>query len=483
MNRKLVLNYLGKITVASGALMIVPVICAIIYGEYQSLASFAGISVLSVLAGLAVCKLTKPKNQLMYVKEGFAIVALAWITMSFLGALPFVISREIPNLADAFFEVVSGYTTTGATILSDIEAMSKSMLLWRSFTHWVGGMGVIVFVMAILPNLSDRSVHIMRAEMPGPMFGKLVPRSKDTAKILYLIYIAMTIILIGFLLFGGMSFYESLIHAFGTAGTGGFSCNADSILGYSPYIQWVITVFMILFGVNFNLYYYFLFKRSFAAFKSTELLVYLGIVIASAMAICVNIGNMFNSISEAARHSSFAVASIISTTGYATVDFDLWPEFSKAILFILMFIGGCAGSTGGGLKVSRIVLLFKMIFSEIRHMLHPRAVTAVRLDGKTVDKSTLHSVSTYFALFVVCYMAIFAALSLIETSFDFRTNFSAVAACINNVGPGFAGVGPTSNFTAYTIPSKLILSAAMLLGRLEIFPLILTFLPQTWRKD
>ncbi len=483
MNRKLVLNYLGKITVASGALMVVPIICAIIYGEYESLVSFAIVSVFSILAGIVICKFAKPKNQLMYVKEGFAIVALAWIIMSFLGALPFVVSREIPNLADAFFEVVSGYTTTGATILSDIEAMSKSMLLWRSFTHWIGGMGVIVFVMAILPNLSDRSVHIMRAEMPGPMFGKLVPRSKDTAKILYFIYIAMTLIMIGFLLFGGMSFYESLVHAFGTAGTGGFSCNADSILSYSPYIQWVVTVFMILFGVNFNLYYYFIIKRSFAAFKSTELLVYLGIVVFSAVAICVNISGMFADTSQALRHSSFTVASIISTTGYATVDFNLWPEFSKAILFILMFIGGCAGSTGGGLKVSRIVLLFKMILSEIRHMLHPRSVTAVRLDGKTVDKSTLHSVSTYFTLFMVCYTVIFVSLSLIEASFDFQTNFSAVAACINNVGPGFAGVGPTSNFAAYTVPSKLILSAAMLLGRLEIFPLILTFLPQTWRKD
>lgn len=482
MNRKLVLNYLGKITVASGALMIVPIICAIIYKEYLSLSSFLAVALCSVAAGVIICRLVRPKSQLIYAKEGFTIVALAWIVMSLLGALPFVISGDIKHLADAFFEVVSGYTTTGATILTDIESLSKSMLLWRSFTHWVGGMGVIVFVMAILPNLSDRSVNIMRAEMPGPMFGKIVPKSKDTAKILYLIYIAMTIILILFLLFGGMSLYESLIHAFGTAGTGGFSCNADSILGYSAYIQWVITIFMILFGVNFNLYYYFLIKRSVAAFKSTELLVYIGVIIASSTAICINISNMFNSVSDAARHSVFTVASIISTTGYATVDFNLWSDFSKAVLLLLMFIGGCAGSTGGGLKVSRIVLLFKMIFAEVRHMLHPRAVTVIRFEGKTVEKSTLHSVSNYFALFMVCYISIFLLISLIETSFDFETNFSAVAACINNVGPGFAHVGPYSNFAAYSIPTKLILSVAMLLGRLEIFPLLLTFMPGTWKK-
>ena len=483
MNRKLVFNYLGKIMIATGALMLMPVVCALIYRETESLIAFLAVSLLALALGLVVSKLTKPQSDLMYAREGFAIVALAWIVMSLIGAVPFVLCKEIPNYIDAFFETVSGFTTTGASILTDIEALSKSMLFWRSFTHWIGGMGVIVFVMAILPNLSDRSVHIMRAEMPGPMFGKLVPRSKDTAKILYLIYVAMTVIMVIFLLCGGMSFYESLIHSFSTAGTGGFSCNAASILNYSPYIQWVITVFMVLFGVNFNLYYYFLIKRSLAAFKSTELFVYLGIIIVSAAAICINVSSMFDSVSEALRHSAFAVSSIISTTGYGTVDFNLWPEFSKAILYILMFVGGCAGSTGGGLKVSRIVILFKLIFSEVRHMLHPRAVTAVRLDKNSVDRNTLNSVSIYFALFFVFYMIIYVLLSVLQPSFGFTENFTAVGTCINNVGPGFGAIGPTSSFAAYSGASKILLSFTMLLGRLEIFPLILTFLPKTWTKD
>lgn len=483
MNRKLVFNYLGKISVASGALMSVPAICALVFGEYTSLFAFVSVAVFSVILGLAVCRIFRPKNQLMFAKEGFAIVALAWIIMSLLGALPFVISKDIPYFFDAFFEVVSGYTTTGATILSDIESLSKSMLLWRSFTHWIGGMGVIVFVMAILPNLSDRSVHIMRAEMPGPTFGKLVPRSGDTAKILYLIYIVMTIIMGIFLLCGGMSFYETLVHSFATAGTGGFSCNADSILGYSPYIQWVLIAFMIFFGVNFNLYYYFTVKRSFSAFKSTELAVFLGIIVVSSVAVCINILPMYGNVSDSVRHSVFAVSSIISTTGYGTENFNLWPEFSKSILFVLMFIGGCAGSTGGGLKVSRIILVFKMIFSEVRQMLHPRAVTAVRFEGKTVDKSTLHSVSTYVVLFFASFLIMFMALSLLQPSFGFTENFTAIATCFNNVGPGFGRIGPDSSFAEFSAASKVLLSFTMLLGRLEIFPLILTFLPQTWTKD
>ncbi len=483
MNRKLVFNYLGKISVASGAFMIVPTVCAAFYREYTSLLSFLAVGIFTVLLGLAVCRFVKPKSQLMYVKEGFAIVALAWIVMSFFGSLPFVISGSIPSISDAFFETVSGYTTTGATILPDIEALSKSMLLWRSFTHWIGGMGVIVFVMAILPNLSDKSVHIMRAEMPGPTFGKLVPRSKDTAKLLYLIYIVMTVIMAVFLLCGGMSFYETLVHSFATAGTGGFSCNADSILGYSPYLQWVVTVFMILFGVNFNLYYYFIIKKSPGAFKSTELGVFIGIILVSSAAICINVSHMFGNIGDAVRHSSFTVASIISTTGYATVDFELWPEFSKSVLFILMFIGGCAGSTGGGLKVSRIILLVKMIFAEIRRMLHPRAVTAIRFEGKTVEKSTLHSVSAYFALYFVSYLIIYMVLSFLQPTYGFTENIMAVTTCFNNVGPGFGKIGPTSNFAEYSEASKWLLSFTMLLGRLEIYPLILTFLPQTWRKD
>lgn len=481
MNRKLVFNYLGKITASVGALMLLPMLVAAIYGEYKPLFAFALAAFISVGAGLLMCILLRPKSDLLYAKEGFAIVALAWIFMSVLGALPFVISGEIPSFADAFFETVSGFTTTGASILTDVEAMSKSLLFWRSFTHWVGGMGVLVFAMAILPGLSDRSVHIMRAEMPGPMFGKLVPRARDTAKILYLIYIVLTFVQIVLLLAGGMSLFDSVIHSLGTAGTGGFGIKADSIGGYSPYIQWVITIFMLIFGVNFNLYYYFLAKRSLAAFKSTELFAYLGIVIASTAAICVNIFSIFGNFADALRHSAFQVSTIITTTGYATCDFNQWPDFSKAILFILMFIGGCAGSTAGGLKVSRIVIAVKIISCEIKRLLHPRSVSAVRLDGRTLEKTTLHGVTVYFAVFALCYAVIFLLISL--EPFGFETNFTAVAACINNVGPGFALVSPAGSFAIYSGFSKFVLSFAMLLGRLEVFPLLLTLLPQTWRKN
>ncbi len=481
MNRKLVFNYLGKIAQSVGALMALPMIVALIYGEYSCFTAFLISAVLSVGIGILISVLVKPKSDLLYAKEGFAIVALAWLSMSLVGALPFVISGDIPSYIDAFFETVSGFTTTGASILTDIEAMSKSMLFWRSFTHWVGGMGVLVFAMAILPGLSERSVHIMRAEMPGPMFGKLVPRSKDTAKILYLIYIVLTVLEIILLFAGGMPLYESIVHSFGTAGTGGFGVKADSIAGYSPYLQWVITVFMLLFGVNFNLYYYFIAKRSLAAFKSTELFAYLGIVLASTAAVCINIFSIFGNFADALRNAAFQVSTIITTTGYATSDFNQWPDFSKAILLILMFIGSCAGSTGGGLKVSRIVLALKTVSSEIKRLLHPRSVSVVRLDGKAVEKTTLQSVTIYFSVFAICYMAIFLLLSF--EPFGFETNFSAVAACINNIGPGFGLVGPTGSFAMYSEFSKILLSFAMLLGRLEIFPLLLTFLPQTWTKD
>ncbi len=481
MNRKLVFNYLGKIMIANGALMLLPTVCALIYKEYNCLNAFLTTAVFCAAIGATVSKACKPQNDLLYAKEGFAIVATAWLLMSLTGAVPFVISGEIPNFADAFFETVSGYTTTGASILDNVESLKKSALLWRSFTHWIGGMGVLVFVMAILPGLSDRSVHIMRAEMPGPIFGKLVPRSGDTAKILYLIYIVMTAIMIPFLLFGGMSFFESLLHAFGTAGTGGFGIKADSVGGYSPYLQWVITVFMILFGVNFNLYYYFIIKRSLAAFKNTELVVYLGIIAASVSAVCINIYNIYGSFSESLRTAAFQVSSIITTTGFSTVNYDLWPDFSKTVLFLLMFVGGCAGSTAGGLKVSRIVLMFKIISSEIKRLLHPRAVTTVRLDGKTVDNATLNSVTTYFSVFAVCYAAVFLIISF--QPFGFTTNVTAVATCLNNVGPGFGKVGPAASFSIYNDFSTVVLAIAMLLGRLEIFPLLLTLLPQTWKKN
>jgi len=341
-------------------------------------------------------------------------------------------------------------------------------------------MGVLIFIMAIIPNIADRSIHIVRAEMPGPVVGKLVPRVKDTAKILYIIYIAMTLLEIAFLLFGGMPLFESVVHAFGTAGTGGFGVKADSIAGYSPYLQWVITVFMLLFGVNFNLYYLILIRRTRTALRSGELWCYLGIVALSTGVIVCNILPQFGSAEDALRHSAFQVASILTTTGYATTDFNLWPDLSRAILFVLMFIGGCAGSTAGGLKQSRAIMLVKTVGREFKRMLHPRSVSSVRFEGKPVDEATLGSVSTYFAVYMICLFAVFLLIS--PEPFGFETNLSAAVACFNNVGPGFGLVGPVGSYSAYSGFSKLVLSLAMLLGRLEIFPLILALSPGSWIK-
>ncbi len=468
------------VLVALSALLVLPVIVAIIYRE-TAVWSFITVAGVSLAVGGLMAVFFRTKNQVIYAKEGFAVTALSWLVLSAVGALPFYLTGEIPSYVDALFETVSGFTTTGASIVTEVSAMSRSCLFWRSFTHWVGGMGVLVFVMAIIPNLSDRAIHLMRAEMPGPIVGKLVPRAKDTAKILYLIYIAMTLLEIVMLLAGDMSLFDSIVHSFGTAGTGGFGIKPDSIGGYSPYIQWVITVFMLLFGINFNLYYLILIRRFKSAFRSSELWCYIVVVAVSTVAITANIHKMCSGFGEALRLSAFQVASIITTTGYATTDFNLWPQLSKAILFVLMFIGGCAGSTAGGLKVSRVMILGRTIGREIRQMLRPRSVNTVKFEGKQIEDATLRNCSTYFALYMVCYVLIFLFLSAFDT-FDFETNFTAVSACFNNVGPGFGAVGPASSFAEYSDASKLVLSLAMLLGRLEMFPLIITLSPSTWTK-
>lgn len=479
MNRRMIFYVIGQIINTEAALLLLPMSVSLYYREgcFSAFLITAGIA---LLVGLALTLISRPGNHLIYAKDGFVIVTLAWLAMSLIGALPFVISGEIPNYVDAFFETVSGFTTTGASILTDVEKMSRGLLFWRSFTHWIGGMGVLVFVMAIIPNISDRSIHIIRAEMPGPIVGKLVPKLKNTAKILYLIYIAMTVAEVVFLLCGGMSFYDSVVHTFATAGTGGFGVKADSIAGYSPYLQWVITIFMLLFGINFNLYYLILIRRFRSVFRSTEMWSYIGLVVISVAAITVNIYPVYQNFSEALRLSAFQVSSIITTTGYATADFNLWPEMSKGILLFLMFIGGCAGSTAGGLKVSRVVMLLKMIRRELNRMLHPRSVSVVKFEGKQVDESTLNSVSVYFVLYIICFCVIFFVLCF--EPFDFATNFSATAACFNNVGPGFGAVGPAASYQGYSALSKVVLSIAMLLGRLEIFPLLLAFSPSTWAK-
>ncbi len=480
MNYKKVFSILGMMLVALSALLMLPIAVAIVYKE-TALWHFITVAAISLSVGGLMSVFFRTDNQIIYAKEGFAITALSWLVLSAMGALPFYLTGEIPSYIDALFETVSGFTTTGASVVAEVSAMSRSCLFWRSFTHWVGGMGVLVFVMAIIPNLSDRSIHLMRAEMPGPIVGKLVPRAKDTAKILYFIYVIMTAVEIVLLFAGGMSFFDSVVHSFGTAGTGGFGIKVDSIGGYSPYIQWVITIFMLIFGVNFNLYYLILIKKFRSAIKSSELWFYIGIVSISIAAITANIFRMCNGFGESLRYAAFQVSSIITTTGYSTTDFNLWPAFSKAILFLLMFIGGCAGSTAGGLKVSRVMILGKAIAKEIRHMLRPRSVNTVKFEGKQVEDTTLRNCSTYFALYMLCYIVMFLLLCAFE-SFDFETNFTAVSACFNNIGPGFGEVGPASSFAGYSNISKIVLTFAMLLGRLEIFPLIITLSPSTWTK-
>ena len=479
MNRRMVFYTVGKMVCWEAIMLVLPLIVSFIYGDGSWSAIVATIAIALALGGLLTLT-CRTKNQVIYAKEGFVITALAWLAFSAVGALPFVLSGEIPGYVDAFFETVSGFTTTGATILERVETMSHGLLFWRSFTHWVGGMGILVFVMALIPEMSDRSIHLMRAEMPGPVVGKLVPRARDTASLLYKIYIAMTVVEIVMLLLGGMSFFESVVHTFGTAGTGGFGVRSDSIAGYSPYLQWVITVFMFLFGVNFNVYYLLLIRRFRSAAQSTELWVYLAIVLAAAAAITANILPLAASFSEAVRLSAFQVSSFITTTGFVTTDYNAWPGFSKNILLLLMFIGACAGSTGGGIKVSRVVMLCKLIGRELRRLLHPRSVSTVRFEGKTVEDATLHSVAVYLAVYMLCFVVLVAVLCL--EPFDFLTNFSAAASCFNNIGPVLSTGPAVSSFAAYSDFSKVLLSFAMLFGRLEIFPMLIALIPSTWTK-
>lgn len=479
MNRRFVFRLLGKMLIVTSALMVLPLIVSIAYNEECYTAFLVSIGI-SLAIGFPLMTFCKTEDRVIYAKEGFVIVALSWICMSAVGALPFVLSGEIPSYIDAFFETVSGFTTTGASILTDVEALSHGLLFWRSFTHWVGGMGVLVFVMAIIPSSTDRSIHILRAEAPGPIIGKLVPKMRDTAIILYLIYVVLTVIEIVMLLLGGMSLFDSLIYAFGTAGTGGFGIKADSIESYSPYLQWVITVFMMIFGVNFNLYYLIITKKVRSVFRSEELWTYIGIGLVSTVLIAIDISDMYSSVAETVRLSSFQVATIITTTGYATADFNLWPDLSKTILLLLMFIGSCAGSTAGGFKISRVILLFKMIKREIKSLLHPRAVGVVKFEGKKVDDPVLKSLSAYFAIYIACFVAIFLLISF--DGYDIVTNFSASAACFNNIGPGLAAVGPAANYAGYSVFSKLVLSLAMLLGRLEIYPILFVMSRHAWSK-
>ncbi len=474
MNYGIISYVLGCVINIEGACMLLPLFCGLVYHEpaYQA---FAAGALICFAMGMPL-SLRKPKSRAMFAKEGFIIVALSWIVISILGAIPFMLSGAIPSFLDALFETASGFTTTGASILLDVEVLPKAVLFWRSFTHWIGGMGVLVFLVAILPLSGGSNLYLLRAESPGHSVGKLVPRVKSTAKILYSIYLVLTLLEIILLKCGGMDWFESVTHAFGTAGTGGFGIKNSSIGEYSPYLQTVITVFMIIFGVDFSFYYLMLMGKMKTAFRMEEVKVYLGIAVCAALIIFFDIRSMYITAGDALRHSAFQVSSIITTTGYSTVDFDLWPQLSKTVLLLLMFCGGCTGSTAGSIKVSRILLLLKSIVKEIKVLVHPKSTVKVKMNGRPLEHETLRSIN----VFCVAYMMIFVVFLLFISldNMDFTTNVTAVAATLGNVGPGLSLVGPTCNYSIFSNLSKLILTVAMLIGRLEIFPMLVLLMPK-----
>ena len=483
MNYKMMGRFLAQILSIEGVFMI-PALCISLYcGDAMAVRGF--VFTLLVIAGLVLvlAMLCRGAPSAFYAKEGMVCVAVTWIVLSLVGCLPFYISREIPSYVDALFEIVSGFTTTGASIVPEVEKLSKGIIYWRSFSHWVGGMGVLVFLLAIAPSGEKGrgfTMHLLRAESPGPDVGKLVPKMRKTAAILYIIYVVMTILNVVFLAVGDMPLFEAVCTALGTAGTGGFGVKNDSMAGYSPYLQNVTTIFMILFGVNFSCYYLLLLRQFQSVFRDEELRTYLGIILGSILLITLNIRGYYDTLEESVRHAAFQVGSIITTTGYATTDFDLWPSFSKTILLCLMVVGACAGSTGGGLKVARLLLLVKGLRRNIRQMLNPRKVEVVRNNGKVVDEKILDTINAYLAAYVLILFAVFAIISL--DGFSVGTNFSAVLCTFNNIGPGLEAVGPTCNFSQYSALSKLVLSWAMLAGRLEIFPILVLFSRETWKK-
>ncbi|MBE6912572.1 MAG: TrkH family potassium uptake protein [Ruminococcaceae bacterium] len=478
MNTKLVLKLNGYILLFDVFAMVLPLIVAGIYKESTGMA-FLPVMLLCLAVAIPLIRI-KPQKRDLFAREGLVTVALAWIIMSFVGGLPFFFSREIPNLIDCFFESASGFTTTGATILTDIEAMSKCMLFWRSFTHWIGGMGVLMFVLAIAPLAGGNNMQLIRAESPGPQVEKLLPKANSTAKVLYGMYIGLTVLQVIFLMFGNMPLFDALTTAFGTAGTGGFAIKSSSMGGYSQYTQIVVTVFMLLFSVNFNIYFFIIAKKFSSIWKNEELRAFAIIVFASIALITLNTVQLFENLGGAIHHSSFAVATIISTSGFSTVDFNTWPDFSKTLLVVLMFIGACAGSTGGGIKVSRILIMFKSLKREFFVLIHPRSVKTIRISGKKIDDETVKKVNSY----MICYILLFF-ISFLIISFDnfgFETNFTAVAATLNNIGPGLGAVGPAGNFAAFSPLSKIVFAIDMICGRLELFPILILFLPHTWKK-
>ena len=477
MNYSMIRYILAWVFTFEGMFLMLPAIVGGIYGEKQGLVYLA-IAAGCLLVG-TLSRIRKIRSKVFYSKEGFVAVSLSWIIMSLVGALPFFITGDIPAYEDALFETISGFTTTGSSILSNVEALTHCSLFWRSFTHWIGGMGVLVFLLAVIPLTGGSNINLMKAESPGPSVGKLVPKIRYTARILYIIYFGMTVLQTILLLFGGMTFLDALNTAMGTAGTGGFGIRNDSFTSFSPYIQWVVTIFMILFGVNFNAYYLIVLRQFKKAVKVEEVRCYFGIILAATAIIFVNIYRSVGAVELTLRQSMFQVASIITTTGFSSVDFDMWPSLSKSVLVVLMFVGACAGSTGGGIKVSRFIIGIKTIFREIQSYIHPKSVKVIKTEGKPVDSETCRSVSIYFITFIMIFTASLLLISI--EGKDIVTNFTAVAATINNIGPGLSAVGPTQNFGSYSDFSKYVLMFDMLAGRLELFPLIILFTPSIWK--
>ena len=481
MNYKLVFRLLGRLLLIEAALMAPSLAVALIYGQGDWL-SFVITMAVTAACGAPLSFLLKPQREDLTARDGMAVAGLSWIILSFFGALPFVISRAIPNMVDAYFEAASGFTTTGSTILTEIEHLPKGILFWRSFTHWIGGMGVLVFTLAVLPRLSGRTAHLARAESPGPTFTKLLPKMTDTAKMLYTLYFVLSLIEAACLLLAGMNVYDALIHTFGTAGTGGFSnYNASIAAFHSPLIEWIIAVFMMLFGVNFAIYFHMVRKEKEPILQSEELWFYLVLVLVSTLIITFNILPQAQGFFPALRTAFFQVTSIASTTGFSTADFNLWPLLSRAILLLLLCFGACAGSTAGGFKLSRILLLGKSAYRDLEHTLQPRKVAVVRFEGKPVAEATLTQVGVYLSIWL--FMAVVGTLLLCIRQTDLVTAMTAALTCLSNVGPGLNGVGPMENFSSFSPAAKLLLSFLMLAGRLEIYPVLLLFSHNVWRKN
>ncbi len=479
MNSSMIRVILGHVLRIEAAFMMLPCLIALIYGEKEGYI-YLIVAGACALTGVIMSAIKKPTDNALYLKEGCVATALSWIMLSLFGALPFCLTGEIPSYVDSLFETISGFTTTGASILSDVESLSYTSLFWRSFTHWIGGMGVLVFLLAIIPLSGGSNINLMRAESPGPSVGKLVPKIKSSARILYVIYFIMTIAEMGLLTIGGMKPFHAITLSMGTAGTGGFGVLNSSIASYSSYCQWVITVFMILFGVNFNAFYFILIGKVRKFFEVEEVRWYLGIILTAILMVSINIRGVYGSISETVRNAAFQVASIITTTGYSTTDFNIWPMFSKVILVVLMFIGACAGSTGGGIKVSRIVIMLKTVKKELNNYSHPKSIKKIMFEKKAVEHEVLRAINVYLITFIIIFTISLTLLSF--ENHDFSTTFTAVAATINNIGPGLNMVGPTGNFAFWSIPSKFVLMIDMLAGRLELFPLLILFSPKVLKE-